>query len=34
LVYYKEGYYRQNGIVPTGIVYHSAFRCAATQAAL
>ncbi|HKP43751.1 polysaccharide lyase [Mycobacterium sp.] len=33
-VYYKEGYYRENGIAPTGIVYHAAFRCAATEAAL
>lgn len=32
--YYKEGYYRQNGIGPTGIVYHSGFRSADTQAAL
>ena len=33
-VYYKEGYYRENGIEPTGVVYHSGFRCAATQAGL
>ncbi|MCV7135844.1 heparin lyase I family protein [Mycobacterium hodleri] len=33
-VYYKEGYYRQNGIAPTGIVYHSAFRSADTREAL
>lgn len=33
-VYYKEGYYRDNGIAPTGVVYHSGFRCAATQEAL
>ncbi|MFN8228085.1 MAG: polysaccharide lyase [Mycobacterium sp.] len=33
-VYYKEGYYRQNGIAPTGVVYHAGFRCAPTQAAL
>lgn len=32
--YYKEGYYRQNGIVPTGIVYHAGFRCAASRDAL
>jgi Polysaccharide lyase len=30
-VYYKEGYYRQKGIAPTGVVYHSGFRCAATE---
>ncbi len=33
-VYYKEGYYRDNGIGTTGIVYHSRFRCAASQDAL
>jgi hypothetical protein len=33
-VYYKEGYYRQNGIVPTGIVYHTGYRCAAAEEAL
>ena len=33
-VYYKEGYYRENGIVPTGIVYHTGFRCAAAEEAL
>ena len=32
--YYKEGYYRENGIKPTGIVYHTGFRCAADEAAL
>jgi hypothetical protein len=32
--YYKEGYYRENDIVPTGIVYHAGFRCAAAEAAL
>lgn len=32
-VYYKEGYYRKAGL-PTGIVYHTGFRCATTQAAL
>ena len=31
--YYKEGYYRQ-AIKPTGIVYHTGFRCAADEAAL
>lgn len=33
-VYYKEGYYRKNGIGPTGIVYHAGFRRAATEAAV
>jgi hypothetical protein len=33
-VYYKEGYYRQAGIAPTGVVYHAGFRVASTQAAL
>lgn len=33
-VYYKEGYYRQNGIGPTGVVYHSGFRCAPTEAGI
>ncbi|WP_236695444.1 polysaccharide lyase [Mycolicibacterium chubuense] len=33
-IYYKEGYYRQRGIAPTGIVYHAGFRVAATEAGL
>jgi hypothetical protein len=33
-VHYHEGYYRQNGIVPTGIVYHAGFRIADTQNSL
>ncbi|MGA5463061.1 polysaccharide lyase [Mycobacterium sp. NPDC050041] len=33
-VYYKEGYYRQNDIAPTGIVHHAGFRCAETEGAL
>ena len=33
-VYYKEGYYRQNGIGPTGVVHHAGFRCAETEGAL
>jgi hypothetical protein len=32
-VYYKEGYYRQP-LAPTGIVYHSGFRCAESEAGL
>jgi hypothetical protein len=32
-VYYKEGYYRKP-MSPTGIVYHTGFRCAETQEAL
>jgi polysaccharide lyase-like protein len=32
-VYYKEGYYRQNGIVPTGIVYHAGFTSTADEPA-
>jgi hypothetical protein len=32
-VYYKEGYYREP-IAPIGIVYHSGFRCADSEAAL
>jgi hypothetical protein len=32
-VYYKEGYYRQP-IAPTGIVYHTGFRCADSEDAL
>lgn len=32
-VYYKEGYYRES-MAPTGIVYHSGFRCADSEAAL
>jgi hypothetical protein len=32
--YYKEGYYREAGIQPTGIVYQTGFRCAADEAAL
>ncbi|WP_233164977.1 polysaccharide lyase [Mycobacterium sp. AT1] len=30
-VYYKEGYYRENDIPATGIVYHSGFVCAAAE---
>ncbi|WP_157868763.1 heparin lyase I family protein [Mycolicibacterium chubuense] len=33
-VYYKEGYYRQRDLAPTGIVYHAGFRVASTQAGL
>ncbi len=33
-VYYKEGYYRQNGIAATGVVFHAGFRCAGSQEAL
>jgi hypothetical protein len=32
-VYYKEGYYRQP-MAPTGIVYHTGFRCADSEDAL
>ena len=32
-VYYKEGYYRKP-IAPTGIVYHTGFRCADSEDAL
>ncbi|WKN57906.1 heparin lyase I family protein [Rhodococcus opacus] len=32
-VYYKEGYYRQ-AMQPTGVVFHTGFRCATDQAAL
>ena len=32
-VYYKEGYYRK-AIEPTGIVYHTGFRCADSEDAL
>ena len=31
--YYKEGYYRQ-ATSPTGIVYHTGFRCATSESAL
>jgi hypothetical protein len=30
-VYYKEGYYRQRGIAPTGVVYHANFRMADSE---
>jgi hypothetical protein len=30
-VHYHEGYYRQNGIVTTGIIYHANFRMADSQ---
>jgi hypothetical protein len=33
-VYYKEGYYRESGIAPTGIVYHAGFRIADSEDAL
>lgn len=33
-VHYHEGYYRQNGIAPTGIVYHANFRIADSQNSL
>jgi hypothetical protein len=33
-VHYTEGYYRQNGIAPTGIVYTNAFRMADSQNSL
>jgi hypothetical protein len=32
-VYYKEGYYRQS-MQPTGVVFHTGFRCATDEAAL
>ncbi|QYB08126.1 polysaccharide lyase [Rhodococcus sp. USK10] len=32
-VYYKEGYYRQP-MQPTGVVFHTGFRCATDEAAL
>ena len=31
--YYKEGYYRKP-MSPTGIVYHTGFRCADSETAL
>jgi hypothetical protein len=34
LVHYTEGYYRQNGIAPTGIVYTAGFRMADSQDSL
>ncbi|MCV7071987.1 heparin lyase I family protein [Mycobacterium rufum] len=33
-VYYKEGYYRQRDLAPTGVVYHAGFRVASTEAGL
>ncbi|MCV7071986.1 heparin lyase I family protein [Mycobacterium rufum] len=33
-IYYKEGYYRQRGIAPTGVVYHAGFRAAASEGGL
>jgi len=33
-IYYKEGLYRSSPTAPTGIVYHSGFRTAATQPGL
>jgi len=33
-IYYKEGLYRISPTAPTGIVYHSGFRVASTQAGL
>jgi len=33
-VYFKQGYYRDSSIVPTGVVYHDGFSAADTEAGL